>query len=108
MPCPFFCPVSFQCLQVCHHRVLYLGKHLDSPAAWLHITDCSLAERSQCLTVSWVIVREAAAEGKLCLATLLNALFSFASSGDQEHTVDLSESLSVCIWKAWVFSQIGP
>ena len=29
---------------------------------------------------------------------LLNALFSFADSGDQEHIVDLSESfLSVCI-----------
>ena len=30
--------------------------------------------------------------GRLCLATLLNELFSFAGSGDQEHTVDLPES----------------
>ena len=37
-------------------------------------------------------VREGGAAGKLRLAILLNALFSFAGSGDQEHTVVKSES----------------
>ena len=41
--------------------------------------------------------REREAEGKLCLAALLKVLLSLAGSGDQEHTVDLPESLSVCI-----------
>ena len=39
--------------------------------------------------------REGDAAGKLCLATLLKALFNFASSGDQEHTVDLSRVFRV-------------
>ena len=83
----------FKCVTImsctCHH---------NSPAAWLHITDCSLKECSQYRKVFWLIVREAGAEGKLRLAILLNALFSLASSGGQEHAVYLSESfLSVCI-----------
>ena len=66
-----------------------LVRHLDNPAAWLHIT------------VLWLRAREGGAEGgavdRLRLDTLLNALFSFAGSGDQEHTVDLPESfLSTC------------
>ena len=41
--------------------------------------------------MSWLRAQEGVAAGKLRLATLLNALFNFVSSGDQEHTVDLSE-----------------
>ena len=68
----------------------------STPAAWLHITDCSLKEYSQCLKVSWLIAWEAGAEGKQCLATMLNVMFNFADSRDQEHTVDLSVFL-VCM-----------
>ena len=75
-----------------------LVKHLDIPAAWLHITVCSLAALSQQLKISWLKVWEDGAAGKLRWATLLNALFNFAGSGDQEHTVEISESfLSVCM-----------
>ena len=62
-------------------------KHLDRPAAWLHITDCSRNALSQRLKVSWLIVRDVGAESKLRLATLLKLLFNFAGSGDQLHTV---------------------
>ena len=58
--------------------------HLDRPAAWLHITDCSRNARSHLLKVSWLKVREAGAEGKLCLATLVKVLLSLAGSGDQD------------------------
>ena len=47
-------------------------RHLDRPAAWLHITDCSRNALSHRLKVSWLKVREAWAEVKLHLATLLN------------------------------------
>ena len=75
-----------------------LVRHLDNPAAWLHITVCSLAALSQRLKMSRLRAREGGAAGKLHLATLLNALFSFFGSGNQKHTVDLSESfLSACM-----------
>ena len=81
-------------------------KHLDKPAAWLHITDCSQNARSHFLNVSWLKVREAGAEGKLRLATLVKVLLSSASSGDQGHTVAETESfLSVCI--AYHFDYLG-
>ena len=73
-------------------------KHFVRPAAWLHITDCSWNALSQRLKVSWLKVQEAGAEGKLRLATLVNILFNFASSGDQSHTVDEAESfLLLCM-----------
>ena len=59
-----------------------LVRHLDNPAAWLHITDCSLAALSQHLKMSWLRALKGGAVGKLRLATLLKALFSFAGSGD--------------------------
>ena len=75
-----------------------LVKHLESPAAWLHMIDCSLAALSQRLKMSWLRAREGGAVGRFRLATLLKVLLSFASSGDQEHTVDLSHSfLSTCM-----------
>ena len=75
-----------------------LVRQRDNPAAWLHIIDCSLAALSQRLKMSWLKARECGAVGKLRLVTLLNALFSFASSGDQELTAELSESfLSDCM-----------
>ena len=55
------------------------------------MTDYSLAALSQRLKMSWLRAWEGGA-GRLRLATLLNALFSFASSADQEHTVDLPYS----------------
>ena len=56
--------------------------------------------------MSWLKVREAGAEGKLRLATLLNILFNFAGFGDQSHTVVEAESfLSVCI--AYHFDDLG-
>ena len=39
-----------------------------------------------------LVVREGGAVGRFRLATLLKVLLSFAGSGDQEHTVDLSHS----------------
>ena len=50
------------------------------------MTVCSLAALSQHLKMSLLRGRE----GGLRLATLLNALFSFAGTGDQKHTVDTS------------------
>ena len=48
--------------------------------------------------MSWLRAREGGAVGRLRLATLLNALLSFAGSRDQEHTVDLPECfLSTCM-----------
>ena len=52
--------------------------------------DCSLAALSQRLKMSWLRAQVGGAVGKLRLATLLNTLFSFAGSGDQVDTVDLS------------------
>ena len=81
-------------------------KHLDRPAAWLHITDCSQNALSQLLKVSWLKLWEAGAEGKLRLATLVKVLLSLAGSGDQSHTVAEAESfLSVCI--AYHFDDLG-
>ena len=81
-------------------------KHLDRPAAWLHITDCSRNALSHVLNVSWLKVREAGAEGKLRLATLVKVLLSLAGSGDQSHTVPEAESfLFVCI--AYHFDDLG-
>ena len=73
-----------------------LLRHLDNPAAWLHITVCSLAALSHYLKMSWLRAREGGTAGKLHLATLLNAVFSFAGSGDQENTVEISVFL-VCM-----------
>ena len=42
--------------------------------------------------MSWLKAREGGTAGKLCLATLLKALFNLAGYRDQEHTVDLSKS----------------
>ena len=39
-----------------------------------------LAALSQCLKVSWLMLREAGAEGNLCLGTLLKVLLSLARS----------------------------
>ena len=48
--------------------------------------------------MSWLRAREGEALGRLCLATLVNALLSFAGSRDQEHTVDVPQSfLSKCM-----------
>ena len=58
-------------------------KHLDRPAAWLHITDFFRNALSHLLKVSWLKVQEAGAEGKLRLATLVKVLLSLAGSGDQ-------------------------
>ena len=59
---------------------------------------CSLADLSQCLKVSWLMNREAGAEGKLSLATLLKALLSFAGSGGQYNTFEVDVSfLSACM-----------
>ena len=80
-------------------------KHLDRPAAWLHITDCSRNAPSHLLNVSWLKVQEAGAKGKLRLATLVKVLLSSAGSGDQSHTVAEAESLSVCI--AYHFVDLG-
>ena len=63
-------------------------KYLDRPAAWLHITDCSRNALSHLLNVSWLKVREAGAEGKLRLATLVKVLLSFDDLSD--HFDDLS------------------
>ena len=80
-------------------------KHLDRPAAWLHITDCSRNALSH-LNVSWLKVREAGAEGKLRMATLVKVLLSLGDSGDQSHTIEEAESfLSVCI--AYHFDDLG-
>ena len=73
-----------------------LLRHLDNPAAWLHITVCFLAALSHHLKMSWLRAREGGAAGKLRLATLLNTVFSFAGSGDQENTVEISVFL-VCM-----------
>ena len=81
-------------------------KHLDRPAAWLHITDCSWNACSHLRSVSWLKVREAGAEGKLRRATLVKVLLSWAGFGDQSHTVAEAESfLSVCI--AYHFDDLG-
>ena len=45
-----------------------LVRHLDNPAAWLHIIVCSLAALSQLLKMSWLRGREGGAAGKLHLA----------------------------------------
>ena len=75
-----------------------LVRHLERPAAWLHITDCSLNDLSHLLRVSWLKVLEAGAEGKLRLATLENILLSFAGSGDQSPTAWLDASfLTACM-----------
>ena len=75
-----------------------LVNHLDSPAAWLHMTVCSLAALSQRLSMSWLRAQEGGAVGRLCLATRLKVLFNLTGSEDQEHTVVLLQSfLSVCI-----------
>ena len=48
--------------------------------------------------MSWLRAREGGAVGRLRLATLLNALLSFAGSRDHDHTVDLLEFfLSTCM-----------
>ena len=61
--------------------------------------------------MSWLKVREAGAEGKLRLASLLNVLFGLAGSGDQSHTVVEAESfLSIHLHTTlmtWVSSQTG-
>ena len=57
-----------------------LVKQRDRPAAWLHMIVCSREALSQRLNISWLKVLEGGATGKLHLATLLNALFSFAGS----------------------------
>ena len=41
--------------------------------------------------------QEAGAEGKLCLATLLQVLLSLPGSGDLDNNFDVIESLLVCI-----------
>ena len=81
-------------------------KHLDRPAAWLHITDCSQNALSHLLKASWLKVREAGAEGKLHLATLVKVLLSLAGYGDQSHTVVQAESFfPQCI--AYHFDDLG-
>ena len=52
-----------------------LVKHLDNPAAWLHMTVCSRAALSQRLSMSRLKAREGGAVGRLRLATLLNEWF---------------------------------
>ena len=80
LPFPLSTRRVFTCVTI---ESCTLVRHLESLAAWFHITDCSLADLSQRLRVSWLMVQEAGAEGKLCLATLVKALFNLAGSGDQ-------------------------
>ena len=79
LPFPVSTLSDFNCVTMESYTLV---KHLDRPAAWLHITDCSRNTLSQLLNMSWLKVREAGAEGKLRLATLVKVLLSVAGSRD--------------------------
>ena len=103
LPLPVSTGSDFNCVAI---ESCTFVKHLDRPAAWLHITDCSRNTLSHLLKVSWLNVWEAGAEGKLRLASLVKVLFSLAGSKDQSHTVVEAESfLPVCI--AYHFDDLG-
>ena len=89
LPLPVSTRSDFNCVTI---ESCILVKHLDV--------------LSHLLEVSWLKVREAGAEGKLRVATLVKVLFSLASSGDQSHTVVEAESfLPLCI--AYHFDDLG-
>ena len=106
---PLFTSKLFSCVDIASCTLV---KHLGSPAAWLQITDCSLAALSQRLNMSWLRAREDGAVGRLCLATLLNALLSFAGSGDHEHSrctrVLLVNMHVVLSRRPWCFNKLVP